>query len=197
MITRIRNLAIDAIAKNEPRAIEAFAWYERGCEFCHSIDRDNSIPAGTTAGVVAALSPLNHWQTQVDYTPGIISRACHLIHAGRNPHGAITLSFFRNKDKAARILQGEAPLSVLGGDKVRSFFANLTGDDDAVTIDRHAIDISGFSSKSADVGKLTAGAYARIAFAFRAAAHDLGLTPCGIQALTWCYWRELKGGREW
>lgn len=196
MITRIRNLALEALRKNEARSIEALSWYERGGEFCHSIDRDNSLPAGTTAGVVAALSPLNHWQIQVDYTPGIISRACHLIARDVRPHDAITLSFFSNKDKAARILQGEAPLVVLGGDKVRSFYRNLTGDDDAVTIDRHAIEIAGWTGAKHD-NRDNNKNYARIAFAFRAAAEDLNLTPCGIQALSWVYWRELKGGRDW
>ena len=177
--------------------MQAAEWYNYAGRFCAELDRDHGIEKGTTAGVVAALSPLNQWQTQVDYTPGIISKGLELVSRGVSPHSAITLSFSANKDKAARILQGEKPLAVLGGDKVRSFYRNLTGDDEAVTIDRHAIDIAGFSSKSADIGKLTEAVYSRIAFAFRAAAHDIGLTPAGIQALTWCYWRECKAGRAW
>lgn len=197
MITRITKLAEKALTDNESRAIECASWYDYAGRFCAGIDADHGIAPGTTAGVVAALSPLNQWQTQIDYTPGIISSALALIARGASPHPAISLSFFRNKDKAARILQGEKPLDVLGGDKVLNFYRNLTGDDNAVTIDRHAIDIAGFSSLSADTGKLTSGVYSRIAFSFRSAAHNLGLSPAGIQALTWCYWRECKAGRIW
>ena len=197
MITRIRNLALEALKTNEPRSIESLKWYDYAGQFCAELDRDHGITHGTAAGVVAALSPLQSWQTQVDYTPNILVHGLGLVAAGQRPHPAISLSFFTNKDKAARILQGEEPLEVLGGDKVRSFYRNLTGDDDAVTIDRHAIDISGFASKSADTGKLTSGVYSRITFAFRTAAHDIGLTPAGIQALTWCFWRECKAGRAW
>ena len=196
MIARIRKLALTALKTNESRAVEAAEWYEYAGKYCAEIDRDHGIPKGTTAGVVAALSPLNPWQTQVDHTPAIIANGLRLIAQGQRPHSAISLSFFANKDKAARILQGEAPLSVLGGDKVRSFYRNLTGDDDAVTIDRHAVDIAGWTGAKHDNRENNKN-YARIAFAFRAAAQDLGLTPAGIQALTWCYWREIKLGRAW
>jgi hypothetical protein len=40
-----------------------------------------------------------------------------------------------NKAKAERIAKGESPDAVLGGDKVRSFFANLIGSRVAVTVD--------------------------------------------------------------
>ena len=196
MITRIRNLALEALKTNEARAVESLKWYDYAGQFCAELDRDHEITHGTAAGVVAALSPLQSWQTQVDYTPGILAGGLDLVARGQRPHSAITLSFFSNKDKAARILQGEGPLSVLGGDKVRSFYRNLTGDDDAVTIDRHAVDIAGWTGAKHD-NKSENKNYARIAFAFRAAAHDIGLTPAGIQALTWCYWRECKAGRVW
>ena len=196
MIKKIKQLALDALHKNEARAVHSSEWYEYAGRFCAEIDHNHGLTKGTTAGVVAALSPLNSWQTQVDFTPAIITNGLRLIAQGQRPHAAISLSFFANKDKAARILQGEPPLTVLGGDKVRSFYRNLTGDDDAVTIDRHAVDIAGWTGASHD-NKSENKNYARIAFAFRAAAHDIGLTPAGIQALTWCFWRECKAGRAW
>jgi len=189
MITTITNLALLAF-KNETKALEALSWYDYAGRFCAELDKDHSLPQGTTAGVVAALSPLNTWECQVKFTPGIISHAVQLLHEGKSPYHAIHLSFSSNKDKAARILCGEAPLDVLGGDKVRNFFRNLTGDWEAVTIDRHAISITGFTSKSADTGKLTSGVYSRLAFAFSSAAKSIGIAPAECQALTWCYWRN-------
>ena len=47
-----------------------------------------------------------------------------------------------NVDKALAILNGAAPLDILGGDKVRTFYGNIVNPwGEGVTIDRHAYDI--------------------------------------------------------
>ena len=183
-------MAESALAENETRSILALDWYSHASQFCAELEDDFTLGKNVAAGIIAALSPKQRWDTQVRDTPGIIRE----LQAGKYPSG---IGFFSNKNKAVRIFQGEDPLEVLGGDKVRNFYLNLTGDDHAVCIDRHALSISGFSSKSADAGSLTSGVYSRIAFAFKCAAQNLGLTPSGIQALTWCYFREIKWGKTW
>jgi hypothetical protein len=182
MKNRIKRIALKAFQSPEI-ALESLRWYDYAGRFCAGLDADYSLEKGTTAGVVAALSPLNTWESQIENTPRIIAAGL----AGERLPGT---GFFSNKDKALRIIQGEKPLDVLGGDKVRNFFRNLTGDWEAVTIDRHAIKIAGFSSKSADAGSLTGKVYAEIATAFSQAARTLKIAPAEIQALTWCYWRE-------
>lgn len=189
MKKRILRIAEKAFQLNPDKALQNLAWYDYAGRFCADIDRDNDLASGTTAGVVAALSPLNTWEAQVKFTAGIVSNALTLIRQGAPPHSAITLSFFSNKDKAARILLGEKPLDVLGGDKVRSFYRNLTGDFESVTIDRHALAIAGWKGPNHD-NRANNPHYRTIADAFRAASKSFGLAPAEIQALTWCAWRD-------
>ncbi len=181
MKNRIKKLALLAF-RNESLALDSLKWYDYAGRFCAGLDSDYSLKQGTSAGVVAALSPLQSWDTQVRYTPAVIEAGL----AGRLLPGP---GWFANKDKAARILQGEGPLDVLGGDKVRNFYRNLTGDYDAVTIDRHAVNIAGWTGAKHD-NRQNNPHYATIARAFVSASKSLGLAPAEIQALTWCYWRN-------
>jgi hypothetical protein len=82
-------------------------------------------------------------------------------------------------------------LDVLGGDKVRAFYRNLTGDFSCVTIDRHAIAISGWDGKGLSAaGVPTSRLYARVQTAYKFAGERLNLTGAEAQALTWNHWRR-------
>lgn len=199
MINTIHKLAKQALRKNRTRALRAARWYDDAGAWCSLLDADFELAPGTAAGYVAALSPLNSWDVQLSHTPPSIAACVQLLKSGRRAHEGIRgPGFFANRDKAARILSGEAPLDVLGGDKVRSFYRNLTGDFSTVTIDRHAVAIAGYSGKGLSAaGVPTSKLYARISFAFRMAGERLEMTGPEIQALTWCYWREIKNGRKW
>jgi hypothetical protein len=86
-----------------------------------------------------------------------------------------------NRAKAERIADGEPALLVLGGDKVRAFWANLIGSRYAVTIDTWA--------QRAAIGRMAeqpkGGKYARLAAAYVTAAHMVGWTPREFQAAIW------------
>lgn len=181
MIATITSIALAAF-RDESKALHALNWYDYAGRFCADLDKDHALPQGTAAGVVAALSPLNTWESQVRFTPEIIRKGL----AGEWIPGA---GFTSNKEKAIRILCGEKPLNVLGGDKVRNFYRNLTGDWEAVTIDRHAVNVAGWTGPAWDK-RPDNKHYHRIAFAFKSAAQSLGLAPAECQALTWCYWRD-------
>lgn len=192
IIDRIERIAREALASNPRQAQIDCRWYETAGAWCALLDADYDLTPGTSAGFVAALSPLNSWQTQLHFTPPSIAAGLELIKGGYRPHEGIRgPGFFANRDKAAHILSGEAPLDVLGGDKVRSFFLNLTGDFSAVTIDRHAIAVAGYSGKGlSKAGVPTSRLYARLAQAYRFAGERLDLTGAEIQALTWNHWRR-------
>lgn len=185
MIKTILKIASQAMDENPHQAWRDSQWYYEAGAWCNLLDADYELTPGTTAGYVAALSPLNSWHDQIRFTPPSIAAGLELI---RNGHSAFTAirgpGFNSNRDKASRILAGEAPLDVLGGDKVRSFYLNLTGDFSAVTIDRHALAIAGWEKS------LTSSAYKRISFAFRMAGECLDMTGAEVQALTWAYWRR-------
>lgn len=194
IIQRIERIAGEALEANPKQAQVDARWYENAGAWCNLLDADYSLEAGTAAGYVAALSPLNSWESQIQYTPPSIAAALQLIRAGARPHEGIRgPGFFSNRDKAARILQGESPLAVLGGDKVRSFYCNLTGDFSAVTIDRHAVAVAGYTGKGlSSTGVPTSRLYERLACAFRFAGERFDLTGAEVQALTWCHWRRTQ-----
>ena len=185
MIRELQKYVGRILDETPPARANAWAgWYRDAGGWSTLLDADYELTPGTAAGFVAALSPLNSWDTQLAYTPPSLAACLELQRAGRRVHEGIRgPGFFSNKDKAARIFQGENPLDVLGGDKVRSFFRNLTGDLAAVTIDRHAVAIVGWNAS------LTSRAYARLSFVYAEAGKPFGLAPAECQALTWNHWR--------
>lgn len=184
LANRVYKLAVEAL--REPSAYQDSQWYHYAGQWCHELDRAHSLPSGTVAGFVAALSPLNSWPSQLKYTPVSLVNGLELIRAGESAiHGITGPGFFSNKDKASRILAGEKPLDVLGGDKVRAFYRNLTGDFSVVTIDRHALAICGL-----DEG-ISSKRYQQASNAFILAGKRLGISGAECQALTWCHWRKF------
>lgn len=183
LANRVYKLA--SLALKTPQAHVDTQWYLHAGQWCNALDADYELQLGTVAGFVAALSPRNSWPSQLKFTPPSLQNGLALIRAGESAfHGISGVGFHANKDKAARILAGEAPLDVLGGDKVRSFYRNLIGDFSSVTIDRHALAIVGLGET------VTSKRYAQISTAYCLAGARLGLAGAECQALTWNYWRR-------
>ncbi len=206
----LRSARIELVARraldDRASAAVALGWYRRAHDWASTMADVCGMSAGTVVGVVAALSPLNGWESQLEWTPKILAAWNHDAH-GSTPHLVATAHEWlpgpglgTNKRKAARILCGEDPDDVLGGSKVRAFFANILGDSDSVCIDRHAWAIA-----TGDFGSvcITPKRYRDTVAAFQCAAANLraafprveGLTPAGVQALTWEWWRANEGDR--
>jgi len=135
------------------------------------------------AGVIAALSPRLPWDRNMAY-------AERLIRTGDTP------VLNGNKDKARRILRGEAPLDVLGGRKVRAFYATILDRyTQEVVIDRHAFDVAYGEVTDEHTRKMLdrVGMYDRFSDAYRRAAYLSGVSVSVLQATTWVTWRRLKG----
>ena len=205
----IRAARIELVARraldSRSAAVSACRWYSDAHAWADSLATAFGLPVETVVGVVAALSPLNGWESQLEWTPrilrawGDVDRSRAVETAGGWIPGP---GLGANKRKAARILSGEAPLSVLGGSKVRAFFANIMGDETAVCVDRHAWaiatgDVAGDVSITAKRYRETVAAFTCAAANLRAAFPALSdvLTPAGVQALTWVWWRDNKGDR--
>lgn len=141
-----------------------------------------TISHRTAAGILAALSPATGWG---DNTAGAIEFIC-------TGHMSAQTPLFN--ERATAILNGADPADVLGGRKVRSFFANLSepGFPGAVTIDRHALSLVFGRPLSEREQKtlLSLGAYTFVAAAYRAAARRIGILPHELQAITWLTWRR-------
>lgn len=150
--------------------------------------------AVTVAGVLAALSPRCQWSTNVAWAAALVGAAW----SGGEVPRVHTKTMRR---QAWRIALGEHPLAVLRGPKVRAFWANITGDVDAVTVDvwavraaRGAVPSVGARGRLVwdDDGAVSAREYAAYADVYRRAARRLGVTPRECQAAVWVHIRGIK-----
>ena len=164
-------------------------WYEKAHDIAKGIGRGN-VEKG--AGIIAALSPQTGWGRNIQL-------AGELARTGTTKHTTDSLV------KAQRILEGEHPLDVLGGQKVTSFYKNIAdpSDKETVTIDRHAHDIpmgiafrgpKKSTEKSPDLGLSEKGRYEHFVSAYKNAAQQLEIdTPHKVQATTWVTHRGAIG----
>lgn len=165
--------------------LSELSWYERSAALVRDVSGLDRLRA---CGVTAALSPQNSWSQNV-----LDVRS--LVETGQTTQTGLS------ELRAKRILDGESPWTVLGGRKVRSFFANLYDPSHPgyVTVDRHAVRIAfygqcavGSVDKSDKDAKLLerVGNYQLVASAYRAAARKLDILPNQLQAVTWTKWRK-------
>jgi hypothetical protein len=159
---------------------EGLSWYSDAHAVALALDPQNPTRA---AGVIAALSPRAGWGLNVN----LAARA----YADGEASGTLGMC----KGWADRILAGEAPLEVLGGRKVRAFFACISDPESReVVVDRHAFDVA-VGRTTNDVTRKAldrAGQYDRFAHHYELAAERLDLLPSQVQAVTWLTWRRLK-----
>ena len=153
------------------------SWYGDARETAHRLAAEYGATLDTAAGIIAALSPRQTWS-------GNVRAAETLLAAYALGLELPAVGLRRNAAKAWRIAAGEDPDAVLSGPKVRSFFRNILGDPDAVTVDTWAARVAGETRAT-----FTPAQYGRLAAAYRAAAAALGLAPAIVQATTWIHVR--------
>ena len=166
---------------------EGLSWYLDANNFARTLGEIHDVRISTAAGVLAALSPRLEWGTN--------KRQAAKVFATGTADGC---GLKGNCRKADRILAGEDPLDVLGGNKVRAFYSTILDPHGYSwpVIDRHAFDIA--------VGEITddkrrgalgrKGVYAEFADIYIDAAKVAGVSSSQMQAITWVAWREMKGG---
>lgn len=172
---------------------EGILWYETARNWANAVSLNYSIPAITVAGVVAALSPNNRWSRNL-----IDAEALIKVHtAGGDPRNIKVSTFNKNKAKAIAILNGNNPLDILGGLKVRSFFLCINGDTNAVCVDGHAYSIwVGERVPTSSTPKISPKLYETIAEDYRIAAKQISsvigypVSGSEVQAITWVAWRN-------
>ena len=153
------------------------AWYKDTHSLCSRLAQYHGLSLYQTAGILAALSPMCNWALNVT---GLLS----LVKTGKLPAMG---TYNANRLKAYRILEGERPAKVLGGPKVKSFYANiLRPHGDAVTIDTWIARVVGLREK------FGLREYREVASAIQKVAKGLGLTPCELQATIWLGIRDGK-----
>jgi hypothetical protein len=158
---------------------EGMAWYDDAHNFARSLDEN----VERAAGVIAAMSPVNGWKNN--------KRCAYEVYCGT----VSGLTLPDNQAKAVRILNGEAPLDVLGGDKVRAFYSTIldpTNPEAIPVIDRHAHDIAvGAKMPNNHPSRsMTEKRYNQFAKAYSECARSIGVGAPQLQAVTWLEWRE-------
>ncbi len=133
-----------------------------------------------TAGVIAVLSPRNHW------TQNVLD-AYEVLEFGAE---AVVRTFTSNLEKALRIIAGD--LSYVKGNKVIAFWHCILGSDDNVVVDSWAVRaaIGDLYVKSRDTG-ITDAQYETIANCYVKVARELGLAPSVLQAIVWVSVRNI------
>ena len=177
---------------------EGLYWYFDAQRIAGDMARRNRVSLQSAVGVIAALSPNNKWKRNL-----IDAENClKVVAAGGWDSDFKASTYGQNKLKAWWIASEKSPDEILGGNKVRSFYANILVPDDpfTVTIDGHAVAIAlGARIPLSKSPQLSDKQYEAVAEAYRQATVEINadsltksdLLPSQVQAVTWTYYRFL------
>lgn len=156
-------------------------WYRTARELGKSLDSEFDLKPNSGAGILAALSPSMSWENNQIEARALIE------------NGWSRMQSAANNQKALKIKRGDDPLEVLGGNKVRAFYACIVDrDDKRACIDRHAVAVymGRHISDREQKGLERVGIYDRIANAYQRVADQYGVAVEVVQATTWTAWRS-------
>ena len=162
-------------------------WYDEARGLAASVARATGITLEQAIRVIAVLSPCTSWANQVKFTLPFVQA----VLAGADPHKVRAPFTGANKIKAGRIIAGD--LDAISGVKVEMFAANIRGENDVATVDRHAYRIAiGREATSQECSAaLTTKSRERLVVvaAYHLAAKRLGYAVANVQAATWTIFR--------
>lgn len=184
---------ITAVFRSADAALieEGIAWYSDARLIAEAFAAKHHVSLTVSAGVLAALSPLNSWGSNVNI-------AARMLASG----GTLERGYLHANLAKARRIMAEGTVDALGGLKVNNFYASIiSGGAEGVTIDRHAWCIAhNDRSKSNNIPSLSPKRYAEIAERYERAArilsreYDMPLSAAVVQAVTWVVWRRRYWG---
>jgi hypothetical protein len=175
---------------------DGIAWYPAARAIARTLADRYGIHPAEAIGVIAALSPRNRWERNVQDADALI--AAYIAGGPEQAQLTKACTFNTNKAKAIRILTAGVltdadVLAILSGPKVSEFYNCIQGIDD-VCIDGHAFCIWAANRTGLkDVPAIGVKLRRQIKADYRAAADELGLKPSELQAITWVTWRRIHG----
>ena len=175
---------------------DGITWYPAAKAIARNLANRHGIHPAEAAGVIAALSPRNRWERNIQDADALIAA----FQAGGAEQAQLTkvCTFGANKAKAIRILTAGVltdadVLAILSGPKLQEFYSCIQGLND-VCIDGHAFCIWAANRTGlADVPAIGVKLRREIKADYQAAADELGITPSACQAITWVTWRRIHG----
>jgi len=171
-------------------------WYARALDFADNLGEVYDINYTTIVGVIAALSPRNRWERNMQDAETMVK-----VYANGGTYDDLmnlkVCTFKTGKCKAAEILTGKVTnrqelLDILKGPKLQEFFNCILGDVDDVCIDGHAYSIwVGDRITLADVPSIGKKLRDKIKSDYQKAAKEIGIKPHELQAITWVCWKRI------
>lgn len=163
-------------------------WYADAYRIAGVFAERYNVSREVAAGVIAALSPLNAWGSNLNL-------AARFLDAGGLDAGYLKA----NLAKARAILAGAPIEKTLSGLKVVNFYKSIISQGrEGICLDRHAVCIAvNDRSISNNIPKLSPKKYAEIAECYVRAAKILSreigeeITPAQTQSVTWTLHRRL------
>ena len=174
-------------------------WYSQAYEIASDIATDTGIALHKVVGVIAALSPNNKWDRNIQDAEAI----CTTFANGGDLGIIKVCTYGNNKQKAIDILNMDGDcdgkiVDILKGQKIVSFFNCIIECKDDVVIDGHAYSIAlGQRLAMKKVPSLTKKLYESLQRDYVEAAElynkatNCHYTPPQVQAITWCCWHRL------
>ena len=145
-------------------------WYATARATARELATAYGVPLEVAAGVIAATSPRERWARNVFVATEILR--------GGTPTGLSS-----NMARARRVVAaGDSWAGDYGptAPKVSAFYANIMGNEDAVTIDTWMLVAGGLTRQN-----MTALQYAALADSLRKVAAEFHLSPAVAQAIIW------------
>ena len=181
-------------------------WYNNAYQVCVTLGEKYGVHSDIVAGIIAALSPNNKWESNI-IDAEIMLRAW----AAEIDYSQVKVATYsNNKDKAATILDCQLNrdqiVKVLRGNKTIAFFLCIAsdGDSDTPCIDGHAYNIwNGTVSNLKEVPTLGIKTFQHIQDSYRDAAKIITTvtgsyhSAAQVQAITWVAYRRIHKNLVW
>jgi hypothetical protein len=184
-MTPLKNIQAVFDQATEAEQREGKGWYQSAHNACKMLATVHGISLNQACGITAALSPGLRWERNLEAAECVIAEL---------PLDGIGIRWYANVRKAWRILNGETPEVVLGGNKVRAFYDNILQPKRSlsVCIDGHAFAIAaGKRITLKNTPNIGRRAYNRLSGSYSTVAKRVGIRPCELQAIVWVVWRRL------
>ena len=176
---------------------DGITWYPAADQIAINLADRHEISEAQAIGVIAALSPRNRWERNVEDADRLI--AAYIAGGPEQAMLTKVCTFTSNKAKAVKILGLSraadlgSVLDILSGPKLREFASCIAGLPE-VCIDGHAFCIWAANRTGLkDVPAIGVKLRREIKADYVAAADELGITPSACQAITWVTWRRIHG----
>jgi hypothetical protein len=179
-------------------------WYHNAYMVCVTLGEKYGFCPNTVAGVIAALSPNNKWERNVEDAEAMLRAYCYDL-----PWDSVSVcSYSANKDKAQTIIEmmldsDDLITKVLRGNKTIAFYHCIAkdGNSDTPCIDGHAYNVwNGSVTNLKAVPAMSDKTFAMIQDAYRDAAKLISSvtekyhSAAQVQAITWVAYRRIHKG---